>query len=71
MVKKDQKQEWTNRQEEIFRELKKRFTKELVSAVPDLDRKMRMEIDVSNYAIEVLSMECKDGKQLEVRTKKY
>ena len=39
MVKKNQKWEWTERQEEAFRELKERFTKELVLAVPDLDKK--------------------------------
>jgi len=38
MVKKNQKWEWKDRQEETFRELKKRFTKELVLAVPDLDK---------------------------------
>jgi len=32
-----------------------------VLAAPDLDKKMRIEVDVSNYAMEgVLSMECKD-----------
>ena len=42
--------------------LKERFTKELVLAVSDLDKKMRMEVDVSDYAMEeVLSMECEDG----------
>ena len=47
----------------MFRELKKKFTTELVLAVPNLDKKMRMEVDISYYAIEgVLSMECKDGK---------
>ena len=31
-------------------------------AAPDLDKKMRMEVDVSNYAMGgVLSIECKDG----------
>ena len=31
-------------------------------AVPDLDKRMRMEVDVSDYVIGgVLSMECKDG----------
>jgi len=35
-----------------------------VLAAPDLDKKMRMEVDVSDYATEgVLSMECKDGDQ--------
>ena len=32
-------------------------------AAPDLDKKMRMEVDASDYATEgVLSMKCKDGK---------
>ena len=30
---------------------------------PDLDKKMRMEVDASDYIIEgVLSMECEDGR---------
>jgi len=34
-----------------------------VLATPDLDKKMRMEVDVSDYAIEgMLSMECEDGR---------
>ena len=43
MVKKDQKWEWTERQEEAFRELNERFTKEPVLAVPDLDKKKENE----------------------------
>ncbi len=46
MVKKDQKWKWTERQEKAFGELKKRFTKELVLVAPDLDKKMRMEVDI-------------------------
>jgi len=62
MVRKDQKWDWTEKQEKTFRELKERFTKELVLAAPDLDKKMRMEVDASDYATGgVLSMECKDG----------
>ena len=38
MVKKDQKWDWTEKQEKAFRELKEQFTKELVLAVPDLDK---------------------------------
>jgi len=30
--------------------LKEKFTKKPVLAVPDLDKKMRMEVDVSDYA---------------------
>ena len=64
MVKKDQKQNWTERQEEVFKRLKEQFTKELVLAVPDLDKKMRMEVNVSDYAIGgVLLIECGDGLQ--------
>jgi len=62
MVKKDQKWDWTERQEKAFRELKERFTKEPVLAAPDLDKKMRMEVDASDYATRgVLSIECEDG----------
>jgi len=39
MVKKNQKWEWTERQERMFKKLKEKFTKELVLAAPDLDKK--------------------------------
>jgi len=62
LVKKDKKWEWTDREEKAFKELKERFTKELVLAAPDIDKKMRMEVDVSDYTTGgVLSMECEDG----------
>jgi len=42
--------------------LRERFTKEPVLAAPDIDKKMRMEVDASDYVMEgVLSMECEDG----------
>ena len=64
MVKKDQKWNWIEKQEKAFKELKEQFTKELVLATLDLDKKMRMEVDMSDYAIGgVLSMEEKDGLQ--------
>ena len=37
LVKKEQKWEWTEKQEKAFEELNKRFTKELVLAAPDFD----------------------------------
>ena len=62
MVKKDKRWDWTEKQEEAFRELKERFTKKLVLAALDLDKKMRVEVDALDYAIGgVLSMECEDG----------
>ena len=42
------------KQEKMFRELKKRFTKELVLAVLDLDKNIRIEVDTLNYIIGVL-----------------
>ena len=62
LVKKDKKWEWTEKKERAFKELKERFTKEPVLAAPDIDKKMRIEVDVSDYAMGgVLSMECEDG----------
>ena len=62
MVKKDKKWEWTEREKKAFTELKGRFTKKLVLAAPDINKKMRMEVDTLDYATRgVLSMECGDG----------
>ena len=51
IVKKDKKWDWMKKQEKTFKELKERFTKELVLAAPDLDKKMRMEVNTLDYAI--------------------
>ena len=62
LVKKDKKWEWMEKQKEIFKELKEQFTKEPVLAAPNIDKKMRMEVDALDYATGgMLSMECKDG----------
>ena len=61
-MKKDQKWDWTEKQEEAFKKLKEQFIKKPVLVALDLDKKMRMEVDMSDYATgEVLSIECKDG----------
>jgi len=42
--------------------LKERFTKEPVLAASDIDKKMRIEVDASDYMMgSVLSIECGDG----------
>ena len=49
------------RQEKAFKKLKERFTKELVLVVPDLDKKIRIEVNVLDYAMgEILFIECED-----------
>ena len=35
----------------MFQELKKEFTKELVLAAPDLDKKIKMKVDISDSII--------------------
>ena len=61
MVKKYQQWNWIEKQKRVFRELKERFTKESVLAVLDLDKKMRIEVDASEYVTQgVLFIECED-----------
>ena len=61
LVKKNQKWNWTERQEKIFRELKERFTKELVLAVPNLDKKWGWK--QMHYVTKgILSIECEDRR---------
>ena len=47
----------------MFKELKEIFMKEPVLAVLDLDKKMRIEVNMSDYTTrEVLSMECENRR---------
>jgi len=63
LVRKQEKWNWGNEQEEAFRMLKEIFTSEPVLAAPDLDKEMRVEADVSDYATGgVLSMKCEDKR---------
>jgi len=51
------------KQEEVFGKLKAVFTTELVLVIPDIDKKIRVKADVSDYATEgVLSTKCENGK---------
>ena len=51
------------RQKKAFQELKERFTKKLVLTALNLDQKLRMEVNASDYAINgVLSMECENER---------
>ena len=47
----------------MFEKLKERFTTEQVLVTPDLDREIRVEVDVSDFAMGgVLSMKYEDKK---------
>ena len=60
-MKKDQKWDWTEKQEEAFKKLKEKFIKEPVLAALDINKKIRIEVNTSDYATDgVLSMECED-----------
>jgi len=49
LIRKKQKWKREIRQKKLFEELKKRFTTEPISVALDLDRKMKMKIDTSDY----------------------
>jgi len=47
------------KQNKVFKGIKEIFTKKPVLAALDLDKKVKMEVDASDYTTEgVLSMEC-------------
>jgi len=52
LVRKDKKWNWEEKQEAVFKELKKVFTTRLVLVVSNLDKKIRVEVDASEYATE-------------------
>jgi len=63
MTRKETKWSWGERQQRAFEELKERFMMEPVLVTLDLDKKMRVEADVSDFATGgVLSMKCEDEK---------
>jgi len=63
LVRKEQKWKWKKKQEEAFKRLKTVFTIELVLAILDINREIRVEVNASDYATEgVLSTKCEDKK---------
>ena len=64
LTRKDVKQQWGNKQQRAFDELKRIFTMRPVLAVLDLNKEFRVEVDTSNYTTGgVLSIKCSDNLQ--------
>ena len=63
MVRKNEKWKWGNEQKETFTKLKEIFMTKPVLVVLDLDKKMRVKVDASDYATGgVLLVKEEDGK---------
>jgi len=63
LVRKDKKWNWGEEQEKVFKQLKQVFTIRPVLVALDLDKEMRIEADISEYATGgVLSMKCENEK---------
>jgi len=63
MTRKGKKWEWREKQQKVFEESKRRFTMEPVLVTPDLDKEMRVEANVSDFAMGgVLLMKCEDER---------
>ena len=63
MIRKKTKWSWGKRQQKAFEELKERFTMEPVLVTPNLNKEIRVEVDVSDFTTGgVLSIKCEDEK---------
>ena len=63
MTRKETKWSWREKQQRAFEELKEKFMTEPVLVTPDLDKEMRVEVDVSDFVMgRVLLMKCEDKK---------
>jgi len=60
---KDVKCMWEKRQQKVFKKLEKRFAVKPVLVISDLDKKIRVKANISDFAIEgVLLMKCENEK---------
>ena len=67
ITRKDVKQNWEERQQKVFKKLEERFMIELVLVISGLDKKIRVEVDTSDFAMKgVLSIKCENKKQRSV-----
>jgi len=63
ITRKDVRWNWRGRQQKAFEELKERFMIELVLITADLDKGMRVEVNVLDFTMGgVLSIKCEDEK---------
>ena len=63
MTRKDVKWNWRERQQRVFEELKERFMMEPVLVTSDLDKEMRVEVNILNFVIDgVSSIKYEDEK---------
>jgi len=63
ITRKDVRWNWRGRQQKAFEELKERFMIELVLITVDLDKGMRVEVNVLDFTMGgVLSIKCEDEK---------
>jgi len=63
ITRKETKWSWGEKQQKKFEGLKERFVMELVLVIPDLDKEMRVEANMSDFAMGgVLSMKCEDER---------
>ena len=54
---------WREKQQKVSEELKKRFITKLILVIPDLHKKMEVEADTLDFAMEgVLLIKCEDEK---------
>ena len=61
LMRKDVKQQWGDKQQQAFDELKRILTTRPVVVAPDLDKEFRVEADASNYTTRgVLLIKCSD-----------